>query len=463
MDDPWSLVAAEAGCFAAEVARGPVSRGIETAALRARVELLAAGFVEPRPLPEVLAELGAMMRAAGVQAEHPRHFGFFNPAVLPEAALGAALAGIYNPQLAIHDYAPFAAEIEGATLRLLMGRIGYDPDQATACFTTGGAEANLSAVLAALARACPRWLEEGLRGLDRPPMIYLSQAGHDSFAKLVRIAGLGRSALRTIAVDRDQRLRLDRLAERMRRDRELGRLPLVVVGTAGSTAAGAIDPLTELSDLAREFGAWFHVDAAWGGTALLSERLAPALDGIAAADSVTWDAHKWLAVPMGAGMFFCRHPDAVARAFSVRAGLATGLGDRGVDPFLTTMQWSRRFAGLPLFLALTTRGLAGYGAMIDRQADLGERLRELLRAAGFELVNATPLPTVCFSHPAIESGAIKAGALARAVADSGAAFITAVRLHEPEREVLRACITGRSTAEEDLRILVEALGRALMN
>ncbi len=336
-----------------------------------------------------------------------------------------------------------------------------DPESMSACFTTGGAEANLSAVLAALARSAPRWLEQGLRGLDRPPMVYLSEAGHDSFFKLVRIAGMGRSALRTIPIDADQRMRVDRLVERMRRDRERERLPLVVVGTAGTTAAGTIDPLPELRAVADEFGAWFHVDAAWGGTALLSRRLAPALAGIETADSVTWDAHKWLAVPLGAGMFFCRHPEAVARAFSVRAGLAPGLGNAADDPFLATFQWSRRFAGLPLFLALAALGREGYEELIDRQAQLADRLRDALEAAGFEVVNRTPLPTVCFTHPRIEEGRVTASAVAKAVAGTGEAFIATARLREPEREVLRAGIASRRTEEGDLDVLVRVLLEAL--
>ena len=283
-------------------------------------------------------------------------------------------------------------------------------------------------------------------------MIYLSEVGHESFLKLVRMVGLGRSALRLIPADADQRMDLAALCERMRRDKELERLPLCVVGTAGTTGAGAIDPLVEMRAIADDFEAFFHVDAAWGGTALLSEQLAPALAGIEKADSVTWDAHKWMSVPMGAGMFFSRHPQAVARAFSVRSGFATGISAADEDAFLTTSQWSRRFIGLPVFVALATMGREGYAAQVDGQAAMADLLRELLEEAGFLLEVATPLPTVCFSHPSVE-----ARALAQAIVETGEAWITTTRLVAPKRCVLRASITSHKTKEGDLRQLVALL------
>ena len=123
--------------------------------------------------------------------------------------------------------------------------------------------------------------------------------------------------------------------------------------TAGTTAAGVIDPLPELARFCRDEGLWFHVDAAWGGAAILSPNLRHHLAGIEAADSITCDAHKWFSVPMGAGMFFCRHADAVAEAFHAETTYMPGkTAGPALDPYTTSVQWSRRFIGLKLFLAL---------------------------------------------------------------------------------------------------------------
>jgi glutamate/tyrosine decarboxylase-like PLP-dependent enzyme len=235
----------------------------------------------------------------------------------------------------------------------------------------------------------------------------------------------------------------------------------VVVGTAGTTSAGAVDPLPSLADAAAGAGCWFHVDAAWGGAALLSRRLAPLLRGIERADSVTWDAHKGLFVPMGAGMFFCRHPRAVARAFSVRKSYAPGSSEESRDPYLTTAQWSRRFIGLPVFVALATLGAKGYAELVERQVRRGEQLRDMLRGTGWTILNSSPLPIVCFTHPRLEAGETSAHAVAKRVVDSGEAWISAVRLGEPPVDALRACITSFETSEEDLRALLAALEKAV--
>src|SRR5262249_21765586 len=151
--------------------------------------------------------------------------------------------------------------------------------------------------------------------LPASPAIYLSSEAHHSFNKIAHMAGLGREAIRVIPADRSFKMDMTHLARRVAGGRNNGFVPLMVVGTAGTASSGGIDPLPELAGFCHSEPLWFHVDAAWGGAAAISPRLRSYLDGIEAADSVTCDAHKWFSVPMGAGMFFCRHPDAVAEAF----------------------------------------------------------------------------------------------------------------------------------------------------
>jgi glutamate/tyrosine decarboxylase-like PLP-dependent enzyme len=337
--------------------------------------------------------------------------------------------------------------------------LGWNPDQGFANFTTGGAEANLSAVVAALAHQCPEWAASGVAGSARP-VIYLTGETHHSFVKIARMTGLGTDALHEVSLTQRFTLDVDALARRIQADLEQNWLPLMVVGTAGTTGAGLIDPLPQLAETARRFGLWFHVDAAWGGSAMLSSPLRPAILGIEKADSVTWDAHKWLSVPMGAGMFFCRHPEAVKRAFAISTSyMPHESDDQTVDPYAATAQWSRRLIGLKVFMALAELGLDGYGAMIERQAALGDHLRNRLRDTGWLIRNDTPLPVVCFSHPDLQRGGLTTGQMLETIYARGRVWISDVLLGGQER-VLRACITSYRSTEADIECLIEELEHA---
>jgi aromatic-L-amino-acid/L-tryptophan decarboxylase len=425
-------------------------------------------FETSRPLSEVAREVDKLLRSGLVQVTSPRYFGLFNPSVLEAGIVADAMVAAYNPQLAVRSHAPAAAELERAVLDYLAGLLGFQPETTHATFTSGGAEANHSAVLAALVRRFPRVSVGGIRALDSQPRIYVSDETHHSFVKIARVTGLGTDALRTVPTTDGFIMDPDALADLMAEDAKAGDTPLFVAATAGTTGSGAIDPLPGIAPVAREHGAWFHVDAAYGGAAVLSHRLRPLLRGIEEADSVTWDAHKWLSVPMGAGMFFCRHPDAVHHAFSVSASYMPGSGDRRrgnfgrvegrpmrpTDAYATTMQWSRRAIGLKVFMALAHRGRAGYAALLEHQVEMGRHLRELLQGAGWRIVNDTALPVVCFTHPDILGRRLTTAEILQEIYRRGHVWLSDVRLGGGP-PVLRACITSYRTGPSDLRRLIE--------
>lgn len=250
-------------------------------------------FHAPIPLEEIMDDVTGLMREWHLHSVHPRYFGLFNPTANLASLVADALVALYNPQLAVWSHAPAANEIEQFTLRYVMGCLGLDPATSQANSTTGGAEANLSAVQVALTHQFPTYGDVGLiQALGAQPLIYLSEEAHDSFTKIAHTTGLGRQALRTIPVDNRLRMDVDRLARRFDEDKAAGHTPFLVVGTEGTTSAGVIDPLPELAAFCRERGLWFHVDAAWGGAAALSPRLCGYLRGIELADSITCDAHK---------------------------------------------------------------------------------------------------------------------------------------------------------------------------
>ncbi len=212
------------------------------------------------------------------------------------------------------------------------------------------------------------------------------------------MTGLGRRAFATVATDGDSKWTWPISRRKWPRIVRTDSRHFMVFGTAGTTSAGVIDPLPDLARFCRSENLWFHVDAAWGGAAILSPRSESYLAGIESADSITCDAHKWFSVPMGAGMFFCRHPDAVIASLPRRDFLhATEYPGRARSVHIPR-QWSRRFIGLKLFLALAERGESGYIEMIEHQARMGDVLRELLKRAGWRIVNTTPLPLVCFTR-----------------------------------------------------------------
>ena len=410
-------------------------------------------FAKPLALDDICTDVERMLQTWQVQITHPRYLGLFNPSVTAASVLADTLTAMYNPQLATWRTSPAANEMERHVLAWLAGKFGL-PSDTIANFTSGGAEANFSAVVVALTRAFPDAGDHGLRHLPFSPTIYVTSEAHVSFNKIAHMTGLGRRAIRTVATDRHMQMDLGDLARQVAADRQGGCAPFMVVGTAGTTAAGVIDPLPELARFCRSEGLWLHIDAAWGGAAIISPRLRHYLDGIEAADSITCDAHKWFSVPMGAGMFFCRHPDAVSAAFrSAAFYMPRKTAGPVVDPYTTSPQWSRRFIGLKLFLALAHYGESGYIEMIEHQTRMGDVLRASLKRAGWRVVNSTPLPLVCFTRDGLDTTTFLAALYERQIA-----WMSEVRLGD-DAPVLRACITSFRITESDIAWVVREMGR----
>lgn len=409
-------------------------------------------FTKAMTLDEVVSDVERMLQSWQVQVTHPRYFGLFNPSVTLASVVADTLVAMYNPQLANWRTSPAANEIERHTLGWLTAKFGL-PAESRATFTSGGTEANISAVVVALTKAFPEYGENGLRNLAAEPTIYLTQEAHHGYNKIAHMVGLGRKALRLVATRSDLKLDVGDLKRRVAEDRKSGCAPFMVIGTAGTTAAGAIDPLSELGSFCRDAGLWFHVDAAWGGAAILSPTLRQYLSGIEFADSITCDAHKWFSVPMGCGMFFCRHPEKVAEAFRSEVSYMPGKESRPVfDPLTTSVQWSRRFIGLKFFMALGQLGESGYIAMIEHQTAMGRLLRDSLVTSGWRIVNNTPLPLVCFTRDGLVVSDFLASLRERQIA-----WMSEVQIGGAA--AVRACVTSFRTTENDIRWVVGEMNR----
>ncbi len=406
--------------------------------------------IEPRALLEYVAR---ELADGQVHTGHPGYFGLFNPAPAALTIVADALVAALNPQLATRSHAPFAVAIEEQLVRAVAGRFGYRESEGV--FTSGGAEANTTALLAALYTAHPEVFERGVRALPGDPRVYVSSEAHPTIARAARVAGLGAAAVCVVPCDARGVIKTHALREAIGSDRKDGRVPLMIVGTAGTTSAGAIDPLAELADVAEKFSLWLHVDAAWGGLLALIPEHAVELGPIARADSITFDPHKAMSVPMGAGMYLSRRCGVLATVFADRAGYMPR--DASRDPYARSMQWSRRFAGLKLFCALAAAGWEGYAVSLRKLVALADRLREGLRRDGWMVVNETPLPLVCFVDRERRDGRFL-DAMARAAIADGC-WISMTRLASGEK-VLRACVNNHRTEERDIDRLLAALHRA---
>jgi len=433
------------------IAGGPVMPTLDMAAFRA--ELAGFDFHTPQTLDTLIPWVVARLESGIVQITHPRYFGLFNPAPTYPAQIADRIVAAFNPQLATSTTSPAAVALEAHVIRAVAARAGLPPETG-GHFTTGGAEANFTALICALTAAHPGFAQHGARSFAGAPVFYASRESHLAWIKIAHQAGIGREAVRLVATDGEGRMRAAALAEAIAADRARGAVPVMVAATAGTTAAGMIDPLQDCAAIARDAGCWFHVDAAWGGALIASERQRGVLAGIEQADSLTIDAHKWFATTMGCGMFFTRHPPVLSAAFQVSTGYMPS-NVENVDPYVTSVQWSRRFLGLRLFLSLAAAGWEGYAAHVERAVTLAALLGDRLRSRGWTIVNTSPLAVLCIVPP---PGPADAATIVRGVLASGAAWISVATFEG--RQVIRACITHGATTTDDVARLVDALEAA---
>ena len=244
------------------------------------------------------------------------------------------------------------------------------------------------------------------------------------------------------------------LAQTLCADRDRGCIPVMIAATAGTTNAGMIDPLVACAEIARIHSLWYHVDAAWGGALIASDELRGALQGIEQADSITIDGHKWFATTMGCGMFLTRHADVLSSAFQVSTGFMPSNIPK-LDPYVTTVQWSRRFLGLRLFLSLAVAGWDGYAKHLERSIELTELLKEQLLARGWAILNDSPVAVLCIQPP-YRFG--DARLIVEKILAAGRVWIAAATFEG--REVIRACVTHGAAVPDDVTELVNALDAA---
>ena len=332
---------------------------------------------DPTPAADVIREVEEKLLPYCTHVNHPGYFGLITPSPTPIGVLGDFLASALNQNIGAYSIGPAAVAIERQTVRWLMDLVGYD-ERAGGSLTSGGMMANFVGLKLARDRMSgDRAQHEGVR--DRWA-VYVSEERHVSLDKAVDAIGIGREALRALPTDDQFRIRLDALEAAIEKDKENGTRPMCLIGLAGTTNTGAIDPLADLRRIASREDAWLHVDAAYGGGMLLSKKHPGLLEGIELADSVTMDPHKWFFAPLDAGALLVKDGARLTASFGIEPAYlkdAQDVNNERFNYYVHSFEQSRRFRSLKVWMSFKRYGTAQIGRWIDANVAQAERLFEL--------------------------------------------------------------------------------------
>ena len=407
-----------------------------------------------RPLPEEAGDAEAALEDAArvldasVSPSRPLYLGYIGSTGLEMGVLASALSATYDTNLAVT--AGGADLVEAQTLRWVAEFVGFP--LAEGAFTSGGMTSNLTALLAAREHALPGARADGVA--DRRAAVYCSEEAHHSVVRAVEVCGLGSAAVRRISVDAKHRMRPEALDEALSSDVAAGVAPVAVVATAGTTLTGAVDPLDAVADVCARRRAWLHVDGAYGLAAAAAPSVALLFAGLGRADSATLDAHKWLGVQKSCSVVMMREAGWLRAAFGHEERYMLHEGDVA-NPVDRTLEYSRPFRSLRLWMAFRVHGAAQYRAWIERTLANARLLAGALRATPeFELLHDPMLSTVCFRHtpPGVADLDAHNLRLAHEMQRDGRVFLAPASVDG--RVCLRACFVNfRTTADETTYVL----------
>ena len=423
-----------------------------------------------QPLPEeglglsALDDLRKVIEASRLPS--PRFFGYVLGSGEPIAAAADLLVSVLNQNVTAWRSGPAAAAIEEVTIDWLAQAIGCRGY--VGCLTGGGSAANLMGLAMAREKCSPA----NESGVYHPGTVYASEQVHMSIPKAMALLGLGRRHLRLVPCDDEFRIRLGRLQEAIDDDQRAGMQPIAVVGSAGTVNTGSIDPLRDLAAIAKSCGAWFHVDGAYGALAAIAR---PELfDGLALADSISLDPHKWLYQPLDCGCLLYHDRTAARKSFSFTGDYAKSLLENPIESFAffeETLELSRRFRALKLWLSMRYHGIAAFRQQINNDCELAAHLARLIEQADeLELMAPVPLSAVCFRYlprvPAFSEAQLDKlnVKLLNRVQRGGRVFISNATIRG--RFVLRACIVNHRSTTADVEAVADevvTVGRALLS
>jgi aromatic-L-amino-acid/L-tryptophan decarboxylase len=403
----------------------------------------------PRDLDAVLEQLRSVL-ATGVDNAAPGDLAYIPGSGLLTAALGDLIAEVANRYTGLAGFTPAAVALEQGVLRWLTEQFDL-PERSQGVLLSGGSAANLSALVAAR--------EKHAGGRSDRATIYVGEHAHASVRKAARIAGIPGEQIRVCASSDGSHLDPEAVRVTLKGDLADGLTPIAIVGAAGTTNAGAIDPLGELARLAREVGVWFHVDAAYGGFFQLTERGRRRLAGIELADSITLDPHKSLFLPFGTGALLVRDRDDLARAFAEDADYLRDHGanlDALPDFSSISPELTRSWRGLRLWLPLQLHGVAAFRAALDSVLDLAERAWGRLEDdPHIEVLGRPDLSIVTFR---VHGDDADQDAVLAAVNADGRVRLSSTVVDD--RVVLRVAVLSHRTTQATIDLAIDLIARA---
>ena len=378
----------------------------------------------------------------------PRFFGYVVGSGEPVSTLSELLAATLNQNVTSWRSAPAATMIECTVIGWLAESVGCAGFSGSLC--GGGSAANLMALAMAREAKLPA-NEAGAR----PCVVYASEQAHMSIPKAVALLGIGRRNLRYVPVDDGFQMQTDALRNAIAQDKQNGLTPIAVVATAGTVATGAIDPLREIADVARAEGLWLHVDGAYGGLAAMA--VPERFQGLAMADSISLDAHKWLYQPIDCGCLLHRDTSVAHEAFSASGDYVRIFNQETAERFAffdESMELSRRFRALKLWMSLQYHGRRAYRAAIARDLRHALLLADAVMAhPDLELLAPVTLSAVCFHHRATDNEAILRRVIAR-----GRVYLSNATING--QFALRACFVNHRTTSDDVCAIVDEVTTA---
>ena len=387
---------------------------------------------------------------------HPGFMGWVHGAGTPVGIVAEMIAGALNANVGGRNQAP--VEVERQVSQWMAALFGF-PATARGVFVTGTSIANFMGVVVARTRALGRDVRAHGLAAHAGLRAYASAEAHGCIAKAMDMAGFGSAALRTVRVDAAGRMDMQDLAAQVDADRRNGLRPFLVVASAGTVNTGAIDPLATLADFTRAQGMWLHVDGAYGALGMLAPDVAPLLDGIARADSLAFDFHKWGQVPYDAGYFLARDGAHMLDAFAAPAAYlqraSTGLAAGTAWPCDVGPDLSRGFRALKTWLTFQVYGADAIGRSISATCALARYLAERVAAEpSLELAAPVMLNIVCFRYVCADPERVNRE-IVLALYDEGRVAPSATTLDG--RYAIRAAIVNHRTGRADIDALVEAV------
>ncbi|RMG24621.1 MAG: aminotransferase class I/II-fold pyridoxal phosphate-dependent enzyme [Bacteroidetes bacterium] len=330
---------------------------------------------------------------------HPQYYAYITGGANQVAILAELLRTALNQNNLKWHSAPANSEMEKIVVRWVSEFIGYGVPGA-GVLASGGAVANFLALAVARKQQAPFDVaEEGMAGGPRM-CVYVSSEGHSSIDKAADMLGMGKKYVRKIPVKPDFTMDPQALVAHIEADRQQGLLPVCVVGIAGTTNTGAVDPLETLAGICRQYGLWYHIDAAYGGPAAATEAAGPLFTGIHLADSLIVNPHKWLYAPFEAACVLVRKGEHLRDTFSmIPPYLRYGQQDQRTDLMEYNLQLTKDFKALKIWMAFKAYGAHGLRKAISHDLHIARYLADCIRQTpDFELLAPVPLSIVCFRY-----------------------------------------------------------------